>query len=242
MKLRDRARLATVTAGILAASACGGAGGTAVQGTSPPATPAANTNAAHAGTYDANNLKRGLLTTYGTARPAAPASAGTVGALQDQLGLAAQLKSIKTRKRACLTAGPNLTSARLRPVPASAVTLTDAKKGYTLGEVLFSADVNSMRALIARRIPASCRHLTTHVNGRTVRLALRPIRMPQVARTVNGVAMTVVVGKQAQKSLNVMWATRKYGGTVSLSGPRVNRAMLRHATVMAMRTAHRTLA
>lgn len=242
MELRNRARLAGVTAGLLAATACGGAGGTAVQGTSPPATPDSGRREALAGTYDANNLKQGLLTAYRAARPAAPASASTVGALQDHLGLAGQLKSIKTKKPACLTAGPNLTSSRLRPVPASAITLSDARKGYTLGEVLFSADTKSMRGLVARPVPASCRHLTAHVSGRTVRIALRPIRMPQVARTVRGVMMTVVVGKRVQRSLNVMFADQKYGGTVSLSGPRVNRALLRHATVMAMRTARSKLA
>lgn len=242
MELRNRARLAAVAAGLLAVSACGGEGGTAVQGTSPPATPGAASNAAYAGAYTANRLKGALLTTYGTARPAAAASASTVGDLQDHLGLAGQLKSIKTRKPACLTAGPNLTSPRLRPVPASAVTLTDAKRGYTLGEVLFSADVKSMRGLIARRVPASCRHVTAHVNGKTVRIALKPVRMPKVSRAISGVMMTVKVGNQVQRSLNTMFANRKYGGTVSLSGPRVNKALLRHATVMAMRTAYRKLA
>jgi hypothetical protein len=249
MELRNRATrgaLAVALAGALTASGCGGSGGTAVQGTARPnssGTPnAAAARSAAAGAYDANKLRGGLLTSYETARPAAPASAGTVGALQDRLGLSNQLKSIKTRKRACLTAGPNLTARKLRQVPASAVTLTEPKRGYTLGEVLFSTDVTSMRALIARRVPPVCRHLTANVSGTKVRVALREIRMPKVARTINGVMMTVLVGRRAQRSLTVMFATRKYGGTISLSGRGVTRAMLHRATVTAIRAARRTLA
>ncbi|HEY3683684.1 MAG TPA: hypothetical protein VGL93_11620 [Streptosporangiaceae bacterium] len=249
MELRNRATrgaLAVAIAGALTASGCGGSGGTAVQGTARPGasetTSAAAATSAKTGAYDANKLRTGLLASYGTARPVAPASAGTVGALQDRLGLSGQLKSIKTRKRACLTAGPNLTARKLRQVPASAVTLTDSKRGYTVGEVLFSTDVASMRELIARRIPPVCRHLTADVSGTKVRVALREIRMPHVARTINGVMMTVLVGRQVQRSLTVMFATRKYGGTVSLSGRRISRATLHRATVAAMRTARRALA
>lgn len=236
----ERTRLPIVTAVVLAASACGGTGGTAVQGTAGPSmSPAAGSGAA--GAYDANRLKKGLLSAYGTARPVAAASAGTVGDLQDRLGLTGQLNSIKTRKHACLTAGPNLTSPGLREVPASAITLIDKRRGYTLGEVLFSADQAAMRKLIARRIPPSCRRLTARVSGTTVHVRLRPIHMPRVSRTINGVMMTVAVGRRVQRSLTVMFATRHYGGTLSLSGHRVNRTLLRHATVAAMRTARRAL-
>lgn len=247
MELRNRATcgaLALAVAGTLTVSGCGGSGGTAVQGTARPAASGQRNVAAQsamAGAYDAGRLRGGLLTAFAAARPVAPASVGTVGELQDRLGLTGQLKSIKTRKRACLTAGPNLTSPKLRQVPASAVTLSDSARGHTLGEVLFSTDVKSMRALIARRIPPSCKHLTARVGATTVRVALREIRMPRVGRTINGVVMSVLVGKRVQRSLSVMFATRKYGGTISLSGRKVTRTMLRRATVDAIHAARRAL-
>lgn len=237
MGLRNHAGLAVttgaITAAMLAASACGGPGGTAAHGRKP--------GAATPSPYDASRLKGALLTTYEQARRAAPASAGTVGALQNQLGLAKQLSAIKTRERNCLTAGPNLISPTLRTVPASAVTLADTHRGYTLGEVLFSTDAKSLRALVDRPVPASCRHLTAKVKNATIKVAIKPIGMPKAAYPARGLMTTVVAGGRTQRSLTMMFATPKYGGTLSLTGPRATGAVLRHATTKAIQAADHAL-
>lgn len=234
MGLRKHAGLAVVTAAMLAASACSGPGSTAGHGKGKPgATPG--------GPYGAARLKGALLATYQQARRAAPASAGTVGALQDQLGLAKQLAEIKTRERACLTAGPNLISPTLRKVPASAVTLTDAHRGYTLGEVLFSTDAKSLRAMVERPIPASCRHLTAKVKSTKVDVAIKPIRMPKARYPASGVVTTVVAGGHTQRSLSMMFATPTYGGTLSLSGKGATPTLIRHATAKAIQAADHAL-
>lgn len=232
MGLRNHAGLAVITAAMLAASACSGSGGTAAHGKPGAATPSP---------YGASRLKTALLTTYEQARRAAPASAGTVGALQNELGLAKQLAAIKTRERDCLTAGPNLISPTLRTVPASAVTLTDAHRGYTLGEVLFSTDAKSLRALVDRPVPASCRHLTAKVKNATINVAIKPLAMPKAAYPARGLMTTVVAGGHTQRSLTMMFATPKYGGTLSLSGPRATGALLRQATTKAIQAADHAL-
>lgn len=241
-KRRVPGALALVTATLLTASGCGGAGGTAVQGTARPSTGTTSASAgAQGGAYGANRLRGALLTRYHSARPAAPASGSTVGALQDRLGLAGSLKTIKTKKRACLTAGPNLTSSKLREVPAAAVTLTDSRHGYTLGEVLFSTGTARMRQMVARRVPASCRRLTARVNGSLMRVALREFRLPHLGHPAHGVAMTVAANHRVSHSLTVMFAAGRYGGTLSLTGGRVSRRFLNNATRSAIQTAHRAL-
>lgn len=232
MGLRNHAGLAVVTAAMLAASACGG--GAAAHGKGKP-------GAGTQSPYAASRLKGALLAAYGQARPAAPPSAGTVGALQDRLDLTKQLAAIKTRKRNCLTAGPNLISPKLRTVPASAVTLADARRGYRLGEVLFSTDAKSLRALVERPIPASCRHLTAKVKNATIHVAIKPIGMPKAAYPARGMMTTVVAGGRTQRSMTMMFATPTYGGTLSLSGPRATGALLRQATAQAMRDADHAL-
>lgn len=232
MGLRNHAGLATVTAAMLAVSACGG--GTAAHGKGKP-------GAATPSPYAASRLKGALLATYEQARRAAPPSAGTVGALQDRLDLSKQLAEIKTRERNCLTAGPNLISPKLRTAPASAVTLTDTRRGYRLGEVLFSTDAKSLRALVDRPVPASCRHLTAKVKSATLNVTIKPIRMPKAAYPARGLVTTVVAGGRAQRSMTMMFATPTYGGTLSLSGPRATGALLRQATTKAIQAADHAL-
>ena len=237
MGMRKHAGLAVATAAMLAVTACGGSGDTADKNTGKADAGAAGASS----TYDAKRLKAALLTTYEQARQAEPAGSGTVGALQDRLGLGKRLTEIKTSKPSCLTAGPNLTSPTLRKVPASATAITDKRRGYTLGEVLYSTDAKSLRELVDRPIPASCRHVTAKVKNATIKLGIRPIRMPKAAYPARGVATTVESGGKAQKTLTMMFASPKYGGSLSLSGPRASAELLRQATAKAISAADRSL-
>lgn len=208
----------------------------AAQGTASP-----SAQQAAPGAYGKNKLKSAMITKLGTARPMSSANAGTVGGLQDKLGLREQLKRIKTDKRSCLTAGPNLTAAKLRSVPASSVTLVDKKHGYMIGEVLFSTAPETMRAVLGRRIPKRCRKLTAQVGKKQVQISMRELPAPKVGDSARGMLMTVTSGQQVRNSRTVMFTTAKYGGSVSLTGAHGNQALLNKAVRAAFQTAQRKL-
>lgn len=220
-----------------------GCGGTAAGSGNDTANPSAAAAARPSqAAYSSKSLKSATLDRFGRARPVKPASAATVGELQDKLGLAAQLKKIKTAHPECLTAGPNLTAKSLRSVPASAVTLSEPHRRYVVGEVLFSANPRTLDAVMAKKLPRSCRRITATIGKLRVKVAMRAFRAPHIGDRARGMLMTVAAQGRVQHSWTVMFTDGGYGGSVSVTGPASSKKVVYRAAKDAYRAASTKLA
>lgn len=218
---------------------CGGAAGSG-GGSAHPSTAAAAQPSRAA--YSSKLLKSATLDRFGRARPVKPASAATVGELQDKLGLAAQLKKIKTAHPECLTAGPNLTAKSLRSMPASAVTLSEPHRRYVVGEVLFSADGHTLAAVMAKKLPRSCRLISATIGTLRVKVAMREFRPPHIGDHARAMLMTVAARGRVQHSWTVMFTAGDYGCSVSVTGPASSKKVVYRAAEDAYRSARTRLA